>query len=47
MKKTATKRSASIATDQESLMRGKRLSTKAKLDWLQSALYFGKLKRFK
>ena len=47
MKKTAIKKTSATVIDQESLMRGKRLSTKAKLDWLQSALYFGKLKRFK
>ncbi|EKD64313.1 MAG: hypothetical protein ACD_51C00028G0039 [uncultured bacterium] len=32
--------------DLDLLKHWKRVSTKGKLDWLESALYFGKMKRF-
>jgi hypothetical protein len=35
------------AVDLQTLKLWKYASTKAKLDWLESAFYFGKLKKFK
>ena len=43
-KKTARKKTS---VDLATLKLGKYASTKAKLDWLESAFYFGKLKKFK
>jgi len=44
MKKKSTKKSASV--DIERLKFWKKASTKAKLDWLDQAYKFGKLRKF-
>lgn len=43
MKKTSIEK---IGFDKETLKHWKNASTKAKLDWLESALRFGKAKKF-
>ena len=47
MKSKILKKSQKIITDKETLKFWKHASTKAKLTWLESAFYFGKLKKFK
>lgn len=46
MKKTAGTRRKKFEFDLETLKLWKRLSNKAKLDWLEAALRFGKLRKF-
>lgn len=45
-KSSFVKSSTKTALDVDLLKHWKNVSTKGKLDWLSSALYFGKLKRF-
>jgi len=45
--KTGKKKIERKHIDIETLKRWKYSSTKAKLEWLESAFYFGKLKKFK
>jgi hypothetical protein len=49
MKPTKSKSSSAgkASPDIERLKLWKRSSTKAKLNWLESAFYFGKLKKFR
>lgn len=47
MKKSRKKSIQKTSTiDIETLKHSKKVSTRGKLNWLESALYFGKLKRF-
>jgi|APSaa5957512622_1039677.scaffolds.fasta_scaffold190067_2 hypothetical protein len=45
-KRKDLKNSPHINVDLEQLKHWKKVSTKGKLDWLESALRFGKLKKF-